>query len=177
MDEREPAVIDPGMEERLKEEAELTKKHKWAATAFFWIAGLSLLNTILIMAGFEWGFSCGLGITLLIDVMSLVIFEETGGTSVIFSTVALVVNLGIAWLFVKFGMWTSQRRQKALLVGIVLYSLDTILFLVATDFIGAGFHALILCTLISGHMAGKKLDELQKRKPSMPGVPRQMVRT
>src|SRR5438270_4545311 len=51
------------LQQKLKAERQLRSGANW----FYWIAGLSLLNTIIFMAGSDWHFVAGLGITQLID--------------------------------------------------------------------------------------------------------------
>jgi len=54
------------IEEQLTNENNLKSGANW----FYWVAGLSLINTIMIFAGAKWGFAIGLAITQIIDVVA-----------------------------------------------------------------------------------------------------------
>ena len=61
------------MEEQEKDAIEgklkIESKFKSGASWFFWIAGLSIINSIILLAGGQWNFIVGLGVTQIIDVI------------------------------------------------------------------------------------------------------------
>ena len=107
--------------------AELLAQRKAAADAraganwFFWIAGLSMINSILALLHVPFGFLLGLAATQMIDSMGM---TQSGANQT-----AAVLNVTLLAIFVVLGFLSRGRRAWAFIVGIVLYALDTLLFL------------------------------------------------
>ncbi len=125
------------------------------ANWFYWIAGLSLVNIITGMLGSDWGFAIGLGVS---QILSGIANElRDAGTS--FGTVGLLhaASLAAAAFFAACG-WLSRRPSIiAYLVGIAAFAADSLIFLLASDWIGVAFHALALFFLWSGFSAARQL--------------------
>ena len=113
---------------------------KSGASWFYWIAGLSLINSAVAFTGGSWRFIFGLGITQEVDAFF------AGG-------VALVLNLGVLATFVVFGVFAHKGHLWAFIVGTVLFALDTVIFLYRKDWIGVALHALVLFFLFRGAKA------------------------
>ena len=75
-----PVQQDAEVEERAKQETQLETQHASGANWFYWIAGLSVINSVIILAGGGWGFVVGLGITQFIDAIATVVVAETGAS-------------------------------------------------------------------------------------------------
>jgi len=133
------------VEEKLKIEG----KAKSGANWFFWIAALSLINSIMTMAGTEWGFIMGLGITQVFDAVG----AELGGAR--FVTFAMSVLC--AGVFVFFGAMANKRLGWAYVTGMVLYAMDGLWFLLVGDLLGVGFHVFVLFWVFNGYRAHKAL--------------------
>jgi len=128
-----------------------TAQLKSGASWFYWIAGLSLINSISAFSGSTWRFIIGLGITQIIDVFGTRL--ETGG-----KLVSLALDLCVAGLFILFGVFAHKAHTWAFLVGMVLFALDGLIFLLAQDWLGVGFHALVLYWLFRGFRAARQLS-------------------
>ena len=128
-----------------------TGQLKSGASWFYWIAGLSLINSISAFSGSTWRFIIGLGITQIIDVFGTRL--ETGG-----KLVSLALDLCVAGLFILFGVFAHKAHTWAFLVGMVLFALDGLIFLLAQDWLGVGFHALVLYWLFRGFSAARQLS-------------------
>ena len=122
----------------------LVARLKSGGSWFYWIAALSLVNSIAAFTGSGWGFIVGLGITQLVD-------QVTGGVT------ALVVDILIAGLFVMFGVFANKGYLWAFIVGMALYALDGAIFAYVRDWLAAGFHAFVLFCLFSGFRAARQL--------------------
>ncbi|HSA92971.1 MAG TPA: hypothetical protein VLE48_08170 [Terriglobales bacterium] len=136
------------MEQRLRTENQFKSGANW----FFWIGGLSLINTIVGLTGAQWGFIIGLGITQLVDAIAQ-------GTGAVGTVAAVVVDLFVVGVFVLFGVCARKMQTWAFVVGMVLYALDGLLFLLAMDFLGIGFHAFALYQIYRGLAARNELSE------------------
>jgi len=124
---------------------------KSGASWFYWIAGLSLVNSIAAFSGSDWRFILGLGITKEIDALGQSI-EGPG------KIIALVLDLVAAGVLVLFGVFGSKGHLWAFVVGMVLFALDGVLFLLVQDWIGVAFHAFVLYCFFRGFQACRALN-------------------
>lgn len=137
----------------------LERQLRSGADWFFWIAGLSAINSILALLGGGLNFLAGLGITQLIDGISLVVIEEmvpAGATWI--KLTAFLLDLIIAGIFVAFG-FLARRHKWAFIVGMVIYALDMLIFLLGPDLLSIGFHLWALFGLYRGLQALGKLQQ------------------
>src|SRR5688500_11327370 len=105
-----------GQNEGLPEQGELEATMKGGANWFYWIAGLSLINSLIYISGSEWSFLAGLGLTQLAD--SLVDVAIENGAPSAMKAVAIVFNFLLVGVFALFGYYTGQRSSAAFVVGI-----------------------------------------------------------
>lgn len=149
----------------------LEQQHKNGANWFFWIAALSMVNSAILVFGGQWSFIVGLGATQLVDAVVLVVAGELGGAAGIAAkVVALVVDAFIAGVFVFFGYFAHKRHAWAFVVGMALYVLDGLIFVLFSDWLSVGFHAFALFCIFGGFAANRGLAALS-------GSPEQSVRT
>lgn len=140
----------------------LAKKHGDGSNWFFWIAGLSLVNSAINMAGIDGSFLVGLGLTQIIDGIAMAIATETGARGVtIISVTALVLDVLVAGTFVLWGVFARRYHRWAYIIGMILYALDGLLFLWVEDFLSLGFHVFALVCLYNGFKACGQLKQLQ----------------
>jgi hypothetical protein len=151
------------IEEKLKLENRLKNGAGW----FFWIAGLSLVNSIILIVGGKWNFLIGLGITQAIDGIATGIAAEAGAdVATIIKILAFVADIVVAGVFVVFGVLAMKRYKLSFIIGMVLYALDGLIFLIVPDFLSIGFHLFVLFGLYTGLQAHKKLSEMEQSKIS-----------
>ncbi|SRR6266540_1541497 len=143
----QPVAAAPASAADLATAAQLKSGASW----FYWIAGLSLINSIAAFTGSQWGFILGLGITQAIDAFGQSL--EGGGKLVV-----LILDLLAAGIFVFFGVFANKRHTWAFIVGMVLYAFDGLIFLIAKDWLGLGFHAFVLFCLFRGFRACRELN-------------------
>jgi hypothetical protein len=120
------------------------------ASWFYWIAGLSLINSVAALTGQSWRFFVGLGITQVFDGFAL----KMGSSG---KFVAFILDLLVAGMFVLFGIFAHKAHLWAFLLGMVLFGLDGLIFVLARDWIGAGFHVFVLFFLFRGFNACRTL--------------------
>lgn len=123
---------------------------KSGASWFYWIAGLSIINSIIALTGSGVGFILGLGITQFIDAFA----QSLEGSG---KMVAIFLDVVAAGIFVLFGVFANKRHTWAFIVGMLLYALDGLLFLLVQDWLGLGFHAFALFCLFRGFQACRAL--------------------
>jgi len=145
---------DAHTQERIK----LEQQHQQGAGWFFWIAGLSLVNTFIILSGNEWSFIVGLGITQIFDAFAVELSAELGQAAMF---VALFLDLTVAAVFVALGIFSRRGVQAVYWVGMILYALDGALFLLVQDWLSIGFHGFALFCIYGGFRAHRKLIETE----------------
>ncbi|MBN2212336.1 MAG: hypothetical protein JW709_13140 [Sedimentisphaerales bacterium] len=127
----------------------LQQQMRRGASWFYWIAGLSLVNSALTAAQAGVYFIAGLGITMLMDAIA----SDFGGGPA--KVIAIVFNLIVLGCFILFGVFSNRGHRWAFITGIILYGLDT-LILVVFILMGAGmifalaFHVWVLWCLFQG---------------------------
>ena len=127
----------------------LEKRLKSGANWFLWIAGLSLANSLSAVAGSHFRFIVGLGLTQIID--------HLAGSA---RAAAMVLDVIAAGIFIGFGMLGRKRQEWAFIVGMILYVLDSLLFVLAKDVVSIAFHLLALFYLYRGLKANEALTRL-----------------
>ncbi len=123
-----------------------------ACSWFAIIAAFSAVNSVLILAGAKISFVVGLGATQLVDAVLAVAREEAQpALTGIITAIGLLVNLGILGVIVA--IWQLSKRGSAIayIIGMVLYLLDTLIFLAVSDWVGAAFHTFFLIALWGGY--------------------------
>ena len=128
---------------------------KNGANWFYWIAGLSVINSIAVYAGADFSFIVGLGITQLIDGIIIGLTGEAQAWG-------LIPNLLFIGLFVLIGFYANRLSKGAFITGIVLYALDALIFLLVPDFLSIGFHVFALVMIFKGF---RFVDEARKLAP------------
>lgn len=127
---------------------------KRGANWFYWIAGLSIINSVIMANGSNTHFVVGLGITEVFDAVG----RGLHGSG---HVVALGFSIAIAGVFVLFGYFANKMQQWSFLVGMVLYGLDALLLVSFSDMLSAGFHALVLFFLFKGFTAARNFGSLK----------------
>jgi len=120
---------------------------------FYWVAGLSLVNTAAAFAGGHIHFMVGLGITQVVDAVA----RKAGAAATL---PALVIDVMIAGVFLAIGLWSSRCNQFAFGIGMLLYAADGALLLVAHDGMSVAFHGLALFFMYRGFAAARQLRGL-----------------
>lgn len=130
-------------------------RHMWeqrrrsGARWFYWVAGLSLVNSLASLAGQKWRFVLGLGITQLADALAA---HSGRGIEVV-----AVLDAVIVASFVLLGRFALQGRVWAFGVGAAIYALDGLIFLGLRDWVGVAFHVFVLVMTVRGLDAARRL--------------------
>lgn len=160
------ASCAPADDEATDESAKLEQAFRSGANWFYWIAGLSLVNSAGQLFGAQWGFVLGLGVTQIIDAIAASIAQEAEGAATAVKLVAFGLDVVIAGFFVALGVLANRRCGWSFYVGMAIYFLDGLIFLAVGNFLGVGFHGFVLFCLFSGVGALKKLQALAPPAPA-----------
>ncbi len=157
------------------ETAERSPMHQVAAAAlalkgqgdaganwFFWVAALSLVNTIIAHSGGDRHFIVGLSFTAIVDAIA----REVGKEEPAAATIAMVIAIGfscfVTLVAVLFGWMSRKRWLVAFGIGMAIYVLDGLLYLLLGDIMSTAFHGYCLWSMLSGFNAYRKLSKLEE---------------
>jgi len=135
----------PPSAERQQPEAQSRRGALW----FYWIAGLSLVNSALSYAGFNWRFIIGLGMSQIVDALAT---RSGRGWSA-----AILFDALLLGGFALLGYLAVRRHAWAFLVGVALYGLDGLVSLLIQDWLGVGFHVFVIVLILKGFRAARQL--------------------
>ncbi len=110
-----------------------------SARWFWWIAGLSIVNTVLIHSGSDTSFIVGLGFTLVADAL----FREV-------MAIALAFDILAVGVFITLGFFAQKGHLWAFITGGILYLFDGLIYVYFQDWLPVAFHAYVLYSLFSG---------------------------
>jgi hypothetical protein len=147
---------------RILDRMKLETAFKAGANWFFWIAGLSLVNSIIAATGKQWGFVVGLGTTQLVDAIAKSMGKGAG-----VSLIGLAFDILVLAVVCLFGVLCRRGFVWAFVLGMILYALDALIFLGVGDWFGLVFHGLVLFFLFGGLSALRKLKALPAEIPAV----------
>jgi hypothetical protein len=110
-----------------------------AARWFWWIAGLSLVNTVLFHSGSSTNFVIGLAMTTL--------------ASAAFAN-NMPVAIGLAGITIGFyflvGLYAQRSKLWAFYLGLAVYVLDGLIYVLFQDWMSVAFHGLAAFFIFKG---------------------------
>jgi len=142
-----PAPASPSAVDDKREQ--LLRLRRGGARWFYWVAGLSLINSLASLTGQHWRFILGLGITQLADAIAA---HSSRGLGPVAVMDAMVVGG-----FVLLGRFAERGRVWAFGVGAAIYALDGLIFVGLRDWIGVAFHVFVLVMTVRGLDAARRL--------------------
>lgn len=143
-----------------------------AAGLFRTIALFSVINAALNLFHAGFVFVIGLGASVVVDaVIGEVLKEAKPPLATIIVAVGLLVNLFLIGIFVLLWWLSKLGYRAAYVIGMVLYLLDGLIFLVAKDVVGIGFHLFFLYGLRGGYQYVKvrrQAEQMLAQQAKMP---------
>ena len=139
------------------QDPELAARVKSGVSWLYWIAALSLVNSVATLVGANFHFFIGLGITDVIDAFGMGF--GNGG-----KVMAFVLDLVAAGILVILGVFANKYHGWAALVGIALLALDAVIVALAalasgegSIWISFGFHVWAIVMIFRGYQASRAL--------------------
>jgi len=111
-----------------------------SANWFYWIAGLSLVNTIFAMTGGNFHFFLGLGITELTDAIRSPQVRMVG----------YFIDLLVLGFFIMCGYMGGKCHKWAFVMGMAFYALDAALTAMFQDWLSFAFHVYAIVCIWRG---------------------------
>lgn len=127
---------------------------------FWWIAGLSLINSVLIHSGSDTSFVIGLGFTLVADA----IFQEMKFIAFAIDAVAIGMIFALGWFAGRGHVW-------AFITGIVLYTIDALIYVPMQSWMPVGFHVFALFFIFRALLLLRKAIKEAKAQPAEAATP------
>lgn len=143
---------------------QLQRRRNNGGAWFYWIGAASILNSVLNAAGSAWGLPVGLGVTYLIDGVARGL-SNTVRTPIY----AFTIDLAIASGFLFIGRAARRGNLSWYAVGIGLYLLDGLVFVLGQDLLGIALHAIGVYGLVSGWRASRSLKQVEVPAPALSG--------
>jgi hypothetical protein len=123
---------------------------------FYWVAALSMANSIVALTGGKFSFIFGLALTQVVDGIFMGAASDPGS----FSFAALAADALIAGGIAMLGWFAIKGHASAAVFGMVLYALDGLVFLLFGDLMAAAVHAFALWGMWRGLAAHRALVQL-----------------
>jgi hypothetical protein len=130
---------------------------------FYWIAGLSVVNSVVVMTGGTFMMLFGLTSTLAATYIGI----DIGGSGAI---VGMVVAVLVALGFVGLGWMAERGATWAFATGIAIYVADTAVTVYFRDWFSVVAHAFAVGIVIGGLMASQRLKKAAPPSASAFGV-------
>jgi hypothetical protein len=127
----------------------LLRLRRGGARWFYWVAGLSLVNSLASLTGQKWRFILGLGITQLADALAAHSGRGLGPVA--------VMDAMVVAGFVLLGRFAERGRVWAFAVGAAVYAVDGLIFVGLRDWVGVAFHVFVLVMTVRGLDAARRL--------------------
>lgn len=161
----QPAAAQPvvtPLELKLRYQNRLRSGANW----FFWIAALSVINSLLMAVNSSITFIFGLASTQIIDALAYIFGQKMQLESInTLRIIGWVLNLLIVAIFVLFGVFAHKGRKWAFYAGMILYLLDAFAALFIwdkPDLLSFAFHLIVIWGLAGGLRALSQLDRLNE---------------
>ena len=155
-----PAPLFSPLESQI---AALLQQGKRGAGWFYSIAGFSIINSLLMLFGGGTFFVIGLGATLIVDWNAVQQAQAAPEQALVVKAVAFAIDLVVAAIVCGFGWLSVKRWQPVFILGMILYLLDGLLFLMAGQMLAVAFHAYGLYCMGSGLLAYRRLAVLERQ--------------
>lgn len=167
MDSQNPTTVTPDMEQLaiIQKKLMLDNRIRNGIGWFYWIAGLSLINTGIYLFGGTITFVIGLGVTQIVDGLMSGLVKQLGDGWSLLRLVGVAIDVVIAGVFILFGFFGRKRIRWPIILGLVLYILDGLMVLLFKVYLSAAFHALAIYGIWNGLNAIKQLEMIEKTSP------------
>jgi hypothetical protein len=130
------------------------------ANWFYWVAALSLVNTAMAMSDADRRFVIGLGITQIVDGVAREIGKQRPEAASVAHGIAIGFDCFVALVVCLFGWLSKKRFVWIFALGMVLYLLDGLIFLLVQEWVGVALHAYILFSMWKGISAYRQFNAL-----------------
>ena len=151
----QPLTIQPAI-------ADITRRMKSGANNFYWIAALSVINSLILQFGGNSFFVVGMAGTLIVDFIFIDLAAAMPDAALVVKIIGVIFSIIVSGIVALFGLFAGRGKPWAFLLGIAAYAIDALIMLGFQEWMGLVFHGLFLYGLFMGLRA---LNELEKVAP------------
>jgi hypothetical protein len=156
------AVVEHFPPEKMDRIVQLFQQGRSGANWFFWIAALSVVNSLIIHFGGETHFVMGMGATLIVDAVANGVAAQAPEAATFAKLLAIGFDATVVLMVLGTG-WSARRRYLSIYgIGMFLYFLDALIFLIGPDVMSLCFHGLALFYLGRGFAAYRQINALAR---------------
>ncbi len=145
---------------------QLLQQGQKGASWFFWVAGMSVVNSIIIHTGGKSHFVLGLGVTMIADSIAGEFGKQAPKAATIATVIAVAFDVFVTLLVIGAGLLARRRYIAVYAAGMFAYLLDGLLFLAVGDLMSVAIHALALFYMFHGLTAFRKLNAILRAAPA-----------
>jgi hypothetical protein len=158
--------LDPHLAALQSQMQRLQAQGEDGANWFYWVAGLSLVNSVIAFVGGGVTFVIGLGITEVVDELAAELAVERPEMSLVAKAGAFGFALAAAVFAAGFGWLANKRYIPLFALGMLLYALDGMIYVLAQSWFSAAFHAFALFGMWQGLSAYRELSAILRSPPA-----------
>jgi len=165
----EPQPAPPPVAEALQSDLaaatqrlELERRFKSGANWFYWVAALSIINSLVLQFGGDLHFIFGLGVTQLMDAVLAGVLSNAEPAPLL-TLIAVIIAAIPAAVCALLGYLARMRMAGFYMLGMILYVCDTLLFLLLMDILNVVFHGFVLFGMYGGFRAMRALNNLDRQ--------------
>jgi hypothetical protein len=125
------------------QQLQLAHRVNRGANWLYWIAGLTAVNSLAALGELNFGFSLGLGLTMLID-------ATLGHAS---RVAAIGLDVAIVGVWIGLGLWAKRLSAIAFWLGIAFFAADALLCLYLQLYLSVLLHAWAIFAMWGGLQA------------------------
>jgi hypothetical protein len=151
------------------ERRQLVAKFRGGANWFFWIAALSVLNSLIWMTDGKTHYLVGLGITQVANHLAIGWAKKAPDSAMIAKGIAFAFTCLAAGLLTLIGAGSRKGWVWVFSLGILCYIFDALLLMLFRDWLSFAFHVFALFGIIGGLSACRKLQAMELAVPE-PGI-------
>ena len=158
---------DPELSALQSQMLQLQAQGENGAGWFYWVAGLSLINSVIALVGGNMSFVVGLAITRVVDDIAWSAAAENPELTTIAKAASFGFAVLVAVVVAGFGWLSNKRIIPVFALGILLYALDGALYVLTQDWLCVAFHAFALFNMWQGLVAYRRLSAILRTSPAV----------
>jgi hypothetical protein len=136
------------------------------ANWFFWVAGLSIVNSLVAHGGGDRYFVVGLGVTLVVDGIAKAVGEQHANLQSGVTAFAIGFAVTVAIAVSVVGLLSRKGYLIPFAIAMVCYLFDGLIFLMFGDFLSVAFHAYALVCMWAGFSAFRQIKAIEADMPA-----------
>ena len=144
--------------------AHLESAGQFGAKWFYWIAGVTLVNTAIIHCNGGFRFAFGLYVTAIVDVVAKEVGKKDPRNATLAMVIAIAFSLITVLVVFGFGWFSQKRILWVFAIGIGLYLIDVLLLLMTGDLRSAACHGFAIAFMVRGFNAFRRLASADKKQ-------------